>query len=329
MFSTIKEFIVNVLPGPFVRLFASPYVAGLGMDAGIDTAEKLWREKSIYTTLDLLGEAVHTRELVERNVNYYLDLIELIEKRKATDHITISLKLTSLGIHESKEYCIENLEKILARADQAGIPVTIDMEDSPYTDVTLEIYKELLSSHPTLGTVLQTRLYRTEKDIEELPPNSRIRLVIGIYKEPPEIAYTDKKIMHERLVEFSKTLLEKGVYTEVGTHNNYSIHQVLNFLEEQKRQGKDYKDKVEFQMLLGVPREKTQRTIQKKGYKVRLYVPFAMDWGDGVAYLKRRMIENPNMVGYVLKNLLASKKVQALLGLLGIGILIYAGWYYF
>ena len=329
MFSTIKEFIVNILPGPFVRLFASPYVAGLGMDAGIDTAEKLWKEKGIYTTLDLLGEAVHTRELVERNVNYYLKLIDLIEKRKATDHITISLKLSSLGIHESKEYCVENLEKILVRANQAKIPVTIDMEDSPYTDITLEIYKELLPSHPTLGTVLQTRLFRTEKDIEELPANSRIRLVIGIYKEPPEIAYTDKKTMHKRLVEFSKVLLEKGVYTEVGTHNDYSIHRVLDFLTDQKEKGKDYSNKVEFQMLLGVPRSKTQRTIQQKGYKVRLYVPFAMDWGDGVAYLKRRMIENPNMVGYVLKNLLASRKIQALIGLVVIGTLAYWGWHYF
>ncbi len=328
MFSTIKEAIVNMLPGPFVRLFASPYVAGLGMNAGINTAEKLWKEKGIYATLDLLGEAVHTRELVERNVGYYLNLIELIEKRKATDHITISLKLTSLGIHESKAYCIENLEKILSRADQANIPVTIDMEDSPYTDITLDIYKELLSSHPTLGTVLQTRLFRTEKDIQELPPNSRIRLVIGIYKEPPEIAYTEKKIMHERLVEFSKLLLEKGIYTEVGTHNDYSIRKVLDFLQEQKKQGKDYANKVEFQMLLGVPRERIQRIIKHKGYKVRLYVPFAMDWGDGVAYLKRRMIENPNMIGYVLKNLLASRKIQALIGLIGIVALSYLRIYY-
>ncbi len=328
MAGKIKEFFVNILPGPIVRLFARPYVAGLGMEAGLKTARKIYEEEGVYTTLDLLGEAVYSRELVERNVRYYKQLLDLINKENAQKFATVSLKLSSLGIHESKEYCVQNLEEILNHADKYGIPITIDMEDSNFTDVTLEIYRELLPKHPTLGTVLQTMLFRTEKDVKEFPDHSRVRLVIGIYKEPPEIAYQDKKIMHQKMLEYAKQLLERDIYIEFGTHNEKTIREMLAYLKKTPPKGKPHNERFEFQMLLGVPRDKIVKEIQQEGYIVRKYVPFAMDWEDGTAYLKRRMLENDHLMWYVLKNLLSNKWIQTLIAIIGIGVI---GWllYYF
>ena len=295
----IKEFIVKIIPGSLVRLFASPYVAGLGIEKGIATAKQLWERRGIYSTLDLLGEAVDTRDLVERNVKYYKKLLDLINRENANHHTTVSLKLSSMGIHESREYCIEKLEEVLSHADLYGIPVTIDMEEHTFTEITLQIYKELLPNHPTLGTVLQTRLYRTEKDVEELSTKNRIRLVIGIYKEPPSIALQSKLEIKRRIVKFTEKFIDTGNYVEVATHDAKTIHEVFNLIDRKKYSP----DQIEFQMLLGVLRDKTHNEIQEKGFKIRLYVPFAISWNDGIAYLKRRMLENPQIILYVLQNL--------------------------
>ncbi len=305
----IKEFIVRIIPRSLVRLFASPYVAGLGIEKGIATVKQFWEQRGIYSTLDLLGEAVHTRDLVERNVKYYKKLLDLINREGANHHTTVSLKLSSLGIHESKEYCIEKLNEVLNHADQYGIPITIDMEDHKFTEITLQIYKELLPHHPTLGTVLQTRLYRTEKDVEEISKKNRIRLVIGIYKEPPRIAVQNKPEMKRRIVKFTEKLVDTGNYVEVATHDVKTIHEIFNLIDRKKYSP----DQIEFQMLLGVPRNKTHKEIQEKGFKIRLYIPFAISWNDSIAYLKRRMLENPQIIVYVLQNRSKSRKIPTLI----------------
>ena len=306
---SIKEFIVKIIPRSLVRLFASPYVAGIGIEKGIATVKQLWEQRGIYSTLDLLGEAVHTRDLVERNVKYYKKLLDLINRESANHHTTVSLKLSSLGIHESKEYCIEKIEEVLNHADQYEIPVTIDMEDHTFTEITLQIYKELLPHHPTLGTVLQTRLYRTQKDIKKLTKKSRIRLVIGIYKEPPKIALQNKPEMKRCIIKFTEKLVDTRNYVEVATHDVKTIHEVFNLIDRKKYTP----DQIEFQMLLGVPRYKMQKEMQEKGFKVRLYIPFAISWNDGIAYLKRRMLENPQIILYVLQNISKSQKIQTLI----------------
>jgi len=306
---SIKEFIVKIIPRSLVRLFASPYVAGIGIEKGIATVKQLWEQRGIYSTLDLLGEAVHTRDLVERNVKYYKKLLDLINRESANHHTTVSLKLSSLGIHESKEYCIEKIEEVLNHADQYEIPVTIDMEDHTFTEITLQIYKELLPHHPTLGTVLQTRLYRTQKDIKKLTKKSRIRLVIGIYKEPPKIALQNKPEMKRCIIKFTEKLVDTRNYVEVATHDVKTIHEVFNLIDRKKYTP----DQIEFQMLLGVPCYKMQKEMQEKGFKVRLYIPFAISWNDGIAYLKRRMLENPQIILYVLQNISKSQKIQTLI----------------
>ncbi|MFX0182659.1 MAG: proline dehydrogenase family protein [Candidatus Hodarchaeota archaeon] len=294
----MKTFLVNnFMPSFLVRLFARPYVAGDSIEKGIKTARELWEQKGITSTMDLLGEELQTEEEVEEVVKLYLELIEAL---KDDNFATISLKPTSLGVDISKDYCIDNLRRILTKALAASIDVTLDMESSDYTDVTLEMYQTLKPEFPNFGTVLQTRLFRTENDILNLKGlNAHIRLCIGIYLEKRDIAYTKKSDMKAKLVEYTSLLLDHNHYVAMATHDEKTIYQILELLEARGEKPSN----IEFQMLLGVPRDNLQQELLKRGFTVRLYVPYATRWKDATNYLKRRLIENPHMAIYTLRNL--------------------------
>ncbi|RMG26951.1 MAG: hypothetical protein D6732_20740 [Methanobacteriota archaeon] len=293
----MKDFVVDHLPGSIVRFFSRPYVGGYGIDAALKKAEELWTNERISTTLDLLGEFVKTKEEVENTVSIYKDVFDRIKDKN--DHISVSIKLSALGILFDREYCESKLEELLKVADERGIKVTMDMEDSSLTETTLEIYRKFVQTYPSFGTVLQSRLFRTREDIERFKDiKGRFRICIGIYNEPPDISLTDKKEMKEKLLEYAKMLLESGHYTEIATHDKTTI-------ERAKEIVKDYPpSQFEFQQLLGVPLLSVQRELVRLGYTVRLYLPFVINKKDATAYLKRRMKENPHMTIYVLKNLL-------------------------
>lgn len=289
------------MPSFLVRLFAKPYVAGDSLEKGIETIRRLWTEKGIASTIDLLGEELKTKEEVEEILTIYLDVVNAIKNEDFAAFATVSIKPTSLGIDISKEYCIENIRRILTVALEANIGVTLDMESSNYTDATLEAYHKLKPDFPNFGTVLQTRLFRTENDILKLNGlDAKIRLCIGIYLEDKSIAYTKKRDMKTKIVEYTKLLLDHGHYVEVATHDEKTINKCLEIIENHGGN-----QKAEFQMLLGVPREKIQRELIEKGYTMRCYVPFATEWKYATNYLKRRLNENPHLAIYTLRNLVS------------------------
>lgn len=284
------------MPGFLIRFFAKPYVSGDSTEKGVAKADELWREKGISSTLDLLSEEVFSTGEVEENVNTYCDLLELLQGR---EYVTVSLKPSGLGIHESLDYCQKNLEIILDKATDVNIAITLDMEDHTFTDDTLKLYINLLVKYPTFGSVLQSRLYRTKADIENLNGiKTRIRICIGIYNEPSDIALTNKRDMKVKLVEYTKQLVEAGHFVEVATQDKNTIQEVVDLA---KKEGWT-KDNIEFQQLMGVPMTKVQNSLLEE-YTVRLYVPFAIKWSSALPYLRRRMVNNPSMGIYVIKNL--------------------------
>ncbi|BBB33640.1 proline dehydrogenase [Thermotomaculum hydrothermale] len=301
---SIRNIIVNLMPSPLVKVFARPYVAGQGIDAGINTAKKLWEEKKLHSTIDLLGEEIKEKEEIENNVQIYFNLLDKLGKQ---EFASVSLKPTQLGVYREGgkiygvDYCYENIEKIIKKAKGYGIHITIDMEDHPFTDLTLDMFKSLRNKYDNVGTVLQSRLFRTKQDILNLPTDKmcKIRTCIGIYKEPPEVALQDKRQMKEKLFEYMVLLLERGHYPEIATHDEKLIERCIEYLDKNNVP----KDRYEFQMLMGVPREKIQRKIVERGNVMRLYVPFAEKWKYAIAYCKRRLAANPMMGAYVIKNL--------------------------
>ncbi len=296
----LKDTFVDLMPGPLVRTFAAPYIAGKGIASGVGKADDLHAKLGIYSTVDLLAEEVFSREDVEATVQVYLRMIEALKGRP---YASISLKPTSLGINESEAYCQDNLRRIVGAAAPHRLHITLDMEDQHFTDVTLRMFKAIREDFDNFGIVLQSRLFRTPEDIKSLHAKPcKVRICIGIYNEPAEVALQDKVDMKARLFDYVQLLLDHGHYPEIATHDEPLIHRCIEYLDKRGVA----KDAYEFQMLLGVPRTQLQQEIVKRGQIVRLYVPFAEDWKYAVHYLKRRLAHSPSMALMVMKNMFGS-----------------------
>ncbi len=295
---SLKKFVTSLVPIPLVKLFASPYVAGDSIGAATDAAQKLWEERRVCSTIDLLGEELESNEEVQYSVDVYERLIDALGSQ---DYATISLKPTQLGSHRSTDYCQEVISRIVRRAEQCNIKVTLDMEDHSFTDMTLNIFRALKKDHPTFGTVLQSRLFRTDDDIISLKGlNARIRICIGIYNEPKEIALQSKPEMKRKLLQQVELLFKEGHYPEIATHDEAVINEAIDIAEKLNIK----KDQYEVQMLMGVPKRAFQDELIQNGTFVRLYVPFAEKWKYATAYCKRRLAANPAMAAYIFKNIL-------------------------
>lgn len=294
----LKKFVISLAPTPLVKLFASPYVAGDSIGAAVNTAQKSWDERRVCSTIDLLGEELESDEEVQYSVDVYERLIDALGSQ---DYTTISLKPSQLGSHRGTENCQKVIEGIVRRAEQYNIKVTLDMEDHSFTDMTLDIFRALKKDHPTFGTVLQSRLFRTDDDIIFLKGlNARIRICIGIYNEPKEIALQSKPEMKKKLLHQVELLFKEGHYPEIGTHDEAVINEAINIADKLNIK----KDQYEVQMLMGVPRQAFQDELIQNGILVRLYVPFAEKWKYAIAYCKRRLAANPAMAAYIFKNIL-------------------------
>lgn len=293
----LKRAVIDLMPGPLVRSFAAPYIAGKGVASGVAKADDLHTRLGLYSTIDLLGEEVFRREDVEATVGVYFRMIEALKNRP---HASLSLKPTQIGINQSLAYCQDNLRRITAAASAQGTRITLDMEDRTLTDVTLLMYKAIRDEFDNIGIVLQSRLFRTPGDIASLHARPcRVRICIGIYKERAEVALQDKSDMKARLFEHVQLLLDHGHYPEIATHDEPLVRRCIEHLDKRGVS----KDAYEFQMLLGVPRSELQQEIVRRGQIMRLYVPFAEEWKYAIRYLKRRLAANPSMALMVMKNL--------------------------
>jgi len=310
--------LLDLAPAPIVRLFARPYVAGDSLEKALHVARRLLKEAGIVTTLDLLAEEVRDEARIRENRSTYLSMVRAVAQdpafRGPRDRPSVSVKLSSFttapcdrggdahGVHEA-------IEEIAAAAKQLGVPLTIDMEDHSWTDLTLSIATGLFRRGFDVGTVLQTRLHRTAQDVEAIPEGMRIRMVIGIYLEAPDIALTEKPAMKTRLLEQSARLLDRGVYVELATHDETVVRRFFEGVVRPRALGGE---RYELQMLYGVPRAAILRSVlagelsppDRAPPPVRLYVPFATAWDQATAYCKRRLRNNPHMIGYVLLNAL-------------------------
>ncbi len=293
------------VPAPLVRWFARPYVAGESPAKAIAAAATLLARDATRATLDLLGEEVREPARVEANAEVYRRLVDTItaDARFADPAArpSLSLKPSAFTIGPPEQARL-SIEGIAAHAAAAGVALTIDMEDRRWTDFTLALALDLFRRGWDVGAVLQTRLHRTEQDLEAIPAGMRVRLVIGIYREPAEFALLDKGPMKERMLEFAGRLLERGAFVEFATHDEAVLRRFLRDVAPRAP------ERCEIQLLLGVPRARFARDLRAGALgpkvPVRLYVPFAVGWDDATAYLRRRMRESPSMIWLVLRNLL-------------------------
>ena len=286
--------IMSYLPKVFVRPFAKPYVAGESINSVIKIAKKL-NDNGFSTTLDILGEFVNSEEEANKIKNSYSELIKKISTEKLDS--TISVKLTHLGLGIDSNLGEKNIHFLSLIGKENNVGITIDMENSPYTSKTFEIYKNTLKENEQLGTVIQAYLYRSLDDIRHLDSSSlNLRICKGIYNESRDIAIQDRLAINDNYFEMAKTLLNGQGYACLATHDITLIDRLESFIDENDISPQ----KFEFQVLYGVPMGNRLEELKKKGYKIRIYVPFGEAWFE---YSIRRLKENPKIISYVLKNL--------------------------
>ena len=224
-------------------------------------------------TLDLLGESVRTLDEAYAATRQYLDVVQAVAQ--AGIGRGISLKLTQLGLDVDKATAIDNLRRILEHAEPAEFFVRVDMENSPYTEVTLEIFEMLWGyGHRGIGVVLQSALYRSDQDLARMNAlGASVRLVKGAYKEPKSVAYQRKADVDAAYLRMAKTLVTDGHYPAIATHDAVMIDAVRQFARERNIAA----DRFEFQMLYGIRRDLQNRLV-KDGYRLRVYIPFGREW---------------------------------------------------
>jgi proline dehydrogenase len=275
--------------------FARRFIAGEDVQEAIEAARTV-EARGLMHTLDLLGESVATLDEAYAATRQYLEVIDAIAKSSIGRGI--SLKLTQLGLDVDKATAVDNLRRILERAEPADFFVRVDMENSSYTDVTLEIFETLWEhGHRRIGVVLQSAQYRSEKDLARMNAiGASVRLVKGAYKEPKTVAYQRKADVDAAYLRMAKTLLVEGQQPAIATHDVAMIDAIKQWAREENITA----DRFEFQMLYGIRRDLQARLV-KDGYRVRVYIPFGREW---FPYFMRRLGERPANVLFVARGIL-------------------------
>jgi len=278
--------------------FARRFIAGETAAEAI-TAARAVEARGMTATMDLLGESVTSLNGADAATRDYLAVIDAMIASGVGRNI--SLKLTQLGLDVDKAMAIDNFRKILERAEPAGFFVRIDMENSPYTEITLEIFETLWRhGHRQIGVVLQSALCRSERDVQMVNAlGARVRLVKGAYKEPKAIAYQKKADVDAAYARMVKTLITEGRDPAIATHDP----RMIELARQVAREHQVAPDRFEFQMLYGVRRD-LQAMLVKAGYRVRVYIPFGREW---FPYFMRRLGERPANVMFVIRGIFGER----------------------
>jgi proline dehydrogenase len=270
------------------------FVAGETLQEELDICQKLYQD-GIFSTLDHLGENVSTLDEASASCDVYVNVLEQIGAAKLPS--TIAIKLTQFGMDLSEQACLDNVRRLEAKSKEVGSRVEIDMESSAYAERTIALAVQAGQECGCVRVCVQAYLFRSAADIERLNAAAvPVRLVKGAYREPSSVAFPRKADVDRNYVTLMKTLLDKGTYPALATHDERIIEEALEYVEGRGIR----RDSFEFQMLYGIRRDLQQRLI-RGGYRLRLYVPYGTEW---YPYFMRRLAERPANLWFVLRNLL-------------------------
>jgi proline dehydrogenase len=277
----------------------SRFIAGMTPDDALRVAEEVNRQ-GIAVTLDSLGESVTSESEAHRAADVYHNLLDSIAARGI--QANISVKLTQMGLEQSADLAESIAGNLVEHAQATKNFVRVDMEDSRLTEVTLGIVRRI-HARPAMrgavGVVIQSYLYRSEADVEQLLAEGiRIRLCKGAYKEPSDVAFPRKADVDTNFLKLSHMLLDSPIYHALATHDDAIVEAAKSYAASREISRENF----EFQMLYGVRRD-LQRNLVRDGYKVRVYVPFGTEW---YPYFMRRLAERPANVLFLARNFFRS-----------------------
>ncbi len=297
--SRIKELVSSM---PVSSGIVSRYVPGEGTGSAVEVAGQLI-DSGLHVSLDFLGEDTVEREQADAIVTAYLEALSALSDQGLARNSEVSVKLTAVGLllgADGPKVALENARTICHAARNAGSIVTLDMEDHTTTDITLETLQELRKDFPETGGVLQAYLHRTEADCRDLAyEGSRIRLCKGAYKQPESVAFQDKHEVDKSYVRCMKVLMAGQGYPMIASHDPRMVDIAAALATRNGRIQGSY----EFQMLYGI-RPDEQRRLAESGEKVRVYIPYGLEW---YGYLMRRLAERPANLTFFLRSLISKK----------------------
>jgi proline dehydrogenase len=281
---------------PSARRLSSRFVAGSQLGDALEVCRRI-RADGITATLDYLGENVNSLDEAAACRDMYLRMLHAMEAAGVEPNV--SIKLSQFGLDLSESACADNVAALVKAAAAIGGFVRIDMESSQYTDQTLSLVTRLHRQYGACGTVIQSYLRRSARDIEFLEKERiRVRLAKGAYLEPPDVAFPAKAQVDRNYLDLARSLLTTGEYPAIATHDERIIVALEKFVADQAIA----RDRFEFQMLYGIRRD-LQRRLVKEGYRLRLYIPFGEAW---YPYFMRRLAERPANLLFFVSQLLRS-----------------------
>jgi proline dehydrogenase len=289
---------------------ASRFVAGEELQDAIQVVKTL-NSSGIDATLDHLGEHTSNPAEAESATQAILDVLQAIDQSGV--RANVSIKLTQIGLSVDADLCARNLQTILEYAKQRANFVRIDMEDSPWTEQTLNLYRRMVAEREltNTGVVIQAYLYRSEEDVMGIAAQGgRIRLCKGAYKEPAEIAFPKKSDVDQNYDHLAELLIDQALQNgaprlspdgktppipAIATHDPPRIEHAKTYARQKGLPD----NSLEFQMLYGIRRDLQEQLVQE-GYPVRVYVPYGTEW---YPYFTRRLAERPANLWFFLSNL--------------------------
>lgn len=305
----LRAFFVRLSENPSLRNFAERsslgrrvsgrFVAGTGIADAVRATDAVNRA-GMSVSIDNLGENVTNPDEARHSGQLYEQILDAIAASKL--NANISLKLTHMGLDVDEKLARDIVSGLVTKAAAMNPPgfVRVDMEGSPYTQRTLDFVHELHAmpgNANSVGAVIQAYLRRSESDIKKLLADGiRVRLCKGAYKESAEIAFPAKSDVDQNYIKLAKILMKSGIYHGLATHDVNMIRQATAFAKSEKIPPEAF----EFQMLYGIRRD-LQRRLVRKGWRVRVYIPFGTEW---YPYFMRRLGERPANVLFIARNLL-------------------------
>ncbi len=288
------------MDSPALRPMVLRFVAGEELTDAVAVTRDL-NARAIHVALDHLGENTTDRESAQTAVATYQEALAAVVAESLDANI--SVKLTAMGLDISAAVAEENLRAALDTARAHDIFVRVDMEASAYTARTLEVIHHVhAAGYTNTGPVIQAYLYRSAHDVDRLvEAGMRVRLCKGAYNEAPNVSFRRKRDTDRNYVRLMETLLERGHYPAIATHDEDIIAHARAFAREQGIGP----DRFEFQMLYGVRRD-LQESLVATGYNMRVYLPYGAQW---YPYLVRRMAERPANLAFVVGSMARDKQV--------------------
>lgn len=297
MLNKLIASLLPFMPKKFIWLFSKSYISGETIDDAMKVAKEL-NNKGIKVTIDVLGEFIKTLDEAEANKTEYLNLID-VASRAGID-ANFSIKPTSFGLLLDKDACHNHVRDIISKAASCNNFIRIDMEDSPCTDMEIELFRKMVTEFPgKVGLVVQAYLKRTLNDIRGLSDLNTseyplsFRLCKGIYVEHESIAYKKYEEINQHFLEDLEYMFKNKIHVGIATHDKPLISGALELIRKYNVPGKLY----EFQMLYGVT-PRLRDSIANDGHTMRVYVPFGKQW---FGYSTRRLKENPRMASHIIK----------------------------